>query len=481
MGSDAPAEVAWRQLHPASVAVNLIPRAWRMARASWPIFLALLFGGRGDASGAFELLLLLTFFGMTVTSSVVHWATLRYRVAGGRLEIVSGLLNRQTRVIDPRRIQNLERVRNLFQRAGGLVEVRIETASGTEVEGLLSALSEAEAAALIGALEEARRAVGIEDEATEEIEGLVLVDTSVGDLLTYGATAARFGAGAVVVVGLSMEGLQLLSPDEVQDVSGFLAGGAILLIGLAVVTGTWVMGVLASLARHWGFRLVQRGDGLVATEGLFTQRRVELKRDKIQLVSVREPFVRRALGFGSVLIETAAAREREGGTVSAEAMAPVVHRDQFHQVIDHAIPGTDAEILEQTLRPPHPHALKRALFGGGVRAVVFSAVIAWWLWPWGLLALAAIPLSLTTAWLDYRYQGWIVGDRVIVARQGYLLRVTAIVPRDKLQSLELRQGLFRRRWGIGVLVLRVAGSQVRLPDLGWDEAVALQRALSRRG
>ena len=64
-------------------------------------------------------------------------------------EMQSGLLNRQVRVIPPERIQNVELTRNVFHRMSGLVEVRVETASGTDIEGQLSALSEHEALALM--------------------------------------------------------------------------------------------------------------------------------------------------------------------------------------------------------------------------------------------------------------------------------------------------------------------------------------------
>ena len=71
----------------------------------------------------------------------IHWATLRYRIHAGRLEIRQGLLNRSARTIDPARIQNIELVQNLFHTWSGLVELRIETAGEQTTEGLLSALS----------------------------------------------------------------------------------------------------------------------------------------------------------------------------------------------------------------------------------------------------------------------------------------------------------------------------------------------------
>ena len=133
----APAEV-WKRLHPGSVLVNLIPRLWGLVRAMWPLALAFLYGtSQTGGVELFDLSLLFLFFGMAAWSTMLHWITLRYRVAEGRLEVGSGLLNRQVRVIAPERIQNIEMERNPFQRLAGLVEVRIETASGIDVAGAI--------------------------------------------------------------------------------------------------------------------------------------------------------------------------------------------------------------------------------------------------------------------------------------------------------------------------------------------------------
>ena len=133
----------WRGLHPLSLVANLAPRTWRTLRGTWPLLAAFAIGGRRDSVAI--LFIAALFFGMAVWSTVLHFLTLRYRVVHGRLEMRSGLLNRQNRALDPSRIQNTELVRNPLHKLLGLVELRVETASGREVEGLLSALSERKA------------------------------------------------------------------------------------------------------------------------------------------------------------------------------------------------------------------------------------------------------------------------------------------------------------------------------------------------
>jgi putative membrane protein len=422
--------------------------------------------------------LLSLFLAMTIGRTIVHYWTLQYRVAEGRLEIRTGLLNRQVRVIAPDRVQNIELVRHVFHRLSGLVEVRIETASGTEVEGLLSALSEAGADRLVQAIEAGRRQAKDRSPQAEE-DAPVVAENSVVDLVRYGLTASRLGA-AVVLIGLGFEFVQVTDPSQVEQVGGGLGWLGTLALLLALLTGTWLAGTVTAVLRHYGFKLVDRNGVLVATEGLFTRRRVELPLRKVQVVTVAQPWLRRFIGLGTVTLETAAAREGGDGTASAEAMVPVVPTAGIQAVVQAALPALDVDLDEAELRRPHPKALRRQLIAATWRGLLFGGGLTWWFWPWGVFGMVLLPVNWWLAWLDHRHQGWLVTPSVVVARTGYLSRRTRILPRAKLQSSEVRAGPILRRWGLGRLVLRVAGDAVSLPLLAWDQASELQRELLLR-
>jgi len=52
-----------------------------------------------------------------------------------------------------------------------------------------------------------------------------------------------------------------------------------------------------------------------------------------------------------------------------------------------------------------------------------------------------------------------------------------VLARDKLQSIHLVQGPLMRGYGLGRVVLRVAGSQVVLPDLAYLHAAGVLERL----
>jgi putative membrane protein len=193
---------------------------------------------------------------------------------------------------------------------------------------------------------------------------------------------------------------------------------------------------------------------------------------------VSEPLVRQWAGFGSVLIETAAARSERGGTQRSEAMVPVVDKARLHEIVRYAVPTVDVDINKAELNPPHVYALVRAFVRGSFRSTLFAAAVSWLFWPWGMLMWLAVPLSWFFAYLDYRVQGWLVTDQVIIARKGYWHRRSVIVSRDKLQSVDVSQGPFMRRFGLGQLSLKAAGTAVALPVTSWKQAQDLLYQLS---
>ncbi|MEZ4237189.1 MAG: PH domain-containing protein [Myxococcota bacterium] len=364
---------AWRGVHPLSVLVNFVPRIYALLRSAWPVVLMVLYGGRRSEglAGAVSLVFV---FGLPFLASVVHALTLRYRVAEGRLEIRSGLVNRQARAIALERIQNVERVQNVFQRASGLVEVRVETASGAEVEGLLSAISVDDADRLVAALSRDSAVPPADAPAPEVVARYGLVD-----LVWAGAVDPRLGA------------LSMLLAVVVELQPGF--GGALMqrsspALGVAVVgaalSGGWLLGIAAAVVRYQGFTLSRTERSLLAVHGLLTRRRTELRRTKVQQLVWTEPLLARLFGLGTLAIETAAAREEGSGTERAVATVPYVEPGQVGALVAEALPGV-VDPATVALSPPDPRALPRTVIVSVAGAAVLTALATWFAYPWGLV------------------------------------------------------------------------------------------------
>lgn len=463
----------WHRLHPASVGVNLIPQTWRFVRSMWPIILAAI-AGRSTGGTPLDVPLLVFALLATVGRTCMHFLTLRYRVTPEGLEIRNGWLNRQARVLPPDRIQNVELVRNPFHRLSGLVEVRIETAAGEEVEGELSALSVAAGEHLVRTLKERQ---GEKADPLLEKPSTPLSQLSTWDLFKFAATSTRFGA-LLLFAGVGFEALSGIDSEWVDMMGDRLSGSGVWFLALTAITGSWLFGLGVTMVRHYGFTLERSGNRIIAQEGLLTTRRVELQQSRIQLLVHHEPLLRRLAGFGSVWIDTAAMRRGSVASARAEAFIPVVEHPDVHKLVAATLTEMTLNDAVSQLAPPHPKALTRARLGSLWKALVVTLFMVWAFGAWGWIALLLIlPLEWLTTALDHAHQGWLITESHIVTRSGYLSRRTHIIPRYRLQSTEVVQGPFLRRWGLGRLVLRIAGKGVPLPLVTLGQAQALQDQL----
>jgi putative membrane protein len=484
-------EIDWKGLRPASVVVNLIPRTWKTILGFWPLLLVILVGGNlggGEAAegvprfGLSDVIFVGLFLSSGAINTVIHFLTLRYRVHRGKLEIKQGLLNRQARTIDPARIQNVGLVRNFFHNLTGLVEVRIETAGDARTEGLLSALSEADATELMDTLAALRgRTPAVEGQDAPGPEPLLKL--GIGELLAFGLSRARAGLVVVLLV-VGMEVFPLLSPDQANATLDSLGPGAIAGGLLLALVGSWVGSALLTVIRHYGFSLHREADPdpkrvtLASREGLFTTRNMRIPLGKVQLVLADEPVIRRAMGFATMSVETAGLGSVKEGVSAAELVIPMADREELPGLMTAALPVLTIDPWTTKLRPAHPRALYRMTLSTLARTSAIAVPVALFFEPWGLLALGLFPLNLLTTWLDWRAQGWLVTDDVVVSRRGFWRRRTWVLSRSKIQSVHVSQGPLMRLHGLGRLAVRVAGSQIVLPDLGMDPARTLLEELS---
>ena len=470
---EAQDEAAWRRLHPASLYINLLPQTYRTLRGLWPLLLLMFFGGQGSATSGIDFTLLVVFFAISISRTVVHFLTLRYRLSAGKLEVRSGLLNRRSRVLDPYRIQNIELAQNPLHKLAGLVELRVETAGDASTDGMMSALKVEEAERLKGALERLarvrRRQQGLATaESDPEDAGEELLRIDAVELIAFGLSKRRVGTVALLFAA-GMEILSLLDPYQTQQVASELSTARLVGAVLLAFAATWIFSAGQSLLRHFNFKMRLRGDRLITTEGLLTRRSVEIPREKVQLVRVDEPWLRRQMGYGTMLIETAALGMADGEVRQAEGVVPMVGHEALPGLTRQAAPVLATDPWSVPLEPAHPRALYRLIFGQLVRSAFLAGVLVWLLpWPWSLWALVLLPLALPLAWLDWRNQGWLVTPRVVIARRGYLTRRTWVIARSKIQSVHMGQSPIMRWHGIAGVRVSVAGSLVRLPDVGLD-------------
>jgi uncharacterized protein len=149
------------------------------------------------------------------------------------------------------------------------------------------------------------------------------------------------------------------------------------------------------------------------------------------------------------------------------------------------IPGT-----EGTIRSPDPRCISldrtvNAIVGGAIATVHLIVALVLWVTadaPSALMvSVAWVPMTALLAWLslrwpqiDYRYRRYRVDANGIEIWSGVVWRQAVVVPRSRVQHIDVSQGPAERSFGLATLSIHTAGTQHSKVDLrGLDHAVAL--------
>lgn len=404
--------------------------------------------------------------------AVLWWWRFTYRIAAGRLEMRSGIVQRTTRIVPLDRVRGVDLTASFVHRLLGLVKVEIEAAAGggDKAELSLAAVSRAQGETL--------RALLLGGAVTAATDGrpLDLHRATPGLLALGGLTSARYLLAPAAVVGVLFNLADDLPGNVVErtaetvvdraptDLIGIAAAvaAALLLVGLFAVAG--------SLLVDWGFTLSAEGDRLTAERGLLTRRTVSIDRERIRGLDVRDTPLRRPCRIAAVTAVAGGVRGARGRTT----LAPVVPGDDVFPLLRSVDPSAPDP------RKPlaaHPRPARRRRFLRALPLPVLVTAVAvvlglWWVAVAGFaLTAAAVPLAVDR----YRQLGHRFDGRRLAVREGSLLRRWTELDPAGIVSFELRRSPTQRRAGLATLVLHLgegAGSR-RALDAGTEQSRTL--------
>jgi putative membrane protein len=440
--------------------------------------------------------------------AVVRYLTYRIRYESEELIIRSGLLFRNERHVPFARIQNLEAVRNVVHRVLGVVEVRVENASGREPEATISVLPDS-------AFDEMRRRVfagrsrqsdAVPDPAAPaertpaetgrqllrlssrqlllagfiENRGLVLIATIYGFFWQLGPLGdfwTRLLEGSAANAGVRETLRSIVTGGaSVGRVAAIVAGILGLLILVRVISMAW------ALVRLHDFTLTLAGDDLRMEFGLLTRVATTTPRRRIQTLTIRHTPLHRLFGQTSIRIETAGGRPAADGSrgIEREWIAPIIADADVPAFLRSVLPELTLDTLDW--RPVHPRAFRRAVKPAIVLALATAAAAAALL---GRYAIVLLPFTLAwfvmaaKKWVDHLR--WSLSDDVVALRSGWLTRVTTAARVAKVQAVDYRESPFDRRTVMARVKVDTAGAgghRIDIPYLPREVAASLHRRLA---
>ena len=169
------------------------------------------------------------------------------------------------------------------------------------------------------------------------------------------------------------------------------------------------------------------------------------------------------------------------------------------EIDEGAAAQAEAPALPPEWRPLPKEAATTAMFGGTAWGLLLGGSASFFIgWPlltarggldlawWQGLALAFaawLAIGAFGTWIAYRrWQAtfWKLDDTGLHLKRGRLWRKEVLVPRSRVQHLDIERGPIERRYGLATLIVHTAGTRqhaLRLSGLPDAEAVGLRDAL----
>jgi putative membrane protein len=426
--SDAVAEAVGHRTHPLTAVV----RGALLAVAAVLGLLGSVFSGDtwGDVPAVVALGIALV--GGLVLGMVVGfagWLFTRYVIDGTELRIDSGVVTKSSRRIPYERIQSVDIAEPLVARVLGLAELRIEMAGGKDSRTSLRFLKLADARALRRVLLSRAHGDDVEQASDEHRSIITRVPPErvmIGTLLSLDFAFAAVGSIVLVV-------LLVLS---------LWFGGVAVFLGALVSVATWLAQIVARrVLQQWNFTLSRGERGLRIERGLLSRTSQTIPVDRVQGIAIKEPFVWRRLGWQRLEVDIAGYAEHgddEHGD-SSSVLLPIADRALAAAVIAELMPSASLDVAR----------------------------------------IAAPRRSWLFAPIGWRFR-WVGADAAsFVAHEGWIQQTTSIVPHQRTQSVELRQGPLQRRRRVATVEVHTPKGPVDADGRHLDEHEAREVALAQ--
>jgi putative membrane protein len=469
--------------------------------------IVLLFSSRGGDRGW-------EFFGLlfvvpSVAFAVARYLTFRIRYEAGELVVRSGVLFRKERHIPYARIQNIEAVQNVAHRIFGVIEVRVQTGSGSEPEAQLKVvtvkvLDEMRQRVFAGSPRSAQPMIEADAGAAAPVAaGTTLLELKGRELLLASFLLAR---GMVVIGTVLGVAYELGAIDRVIDaiagtetsrgeirrtvMSAITSGSVATRVLLGVAAVVVVLGIVRALSTAWtairlyGFQLTRSGDDLGVQYGLLTKVVTSIPVRRIQTVTIRETPFHQLFRRASVRVETAGSEVEGADRFNQPWIAPVIRVSSLSALLSELVPDLDLSAV--AWEPVDPRARWRLLRARLTIAILAALAIAasrsWW-------SAAAFALLVGWAILDarrtYSALGWSLTGDALMARRGWLWRTTTIARVSRTQVVEVKQTPLDRRHAMARLLVDTASGvtaahRMHISYLSREVATGLQDVLTAR-
>ena len=472
----------WQRLAPVALIFLIVNGLQKFIRENLYVFVG---AGAGvaftDWLGLRELLLGgLALVLILLVGAIVYHRRFRYRLEDDAVLLKRGIFVRRELRVRFVRVQNMQISRPFYFRPFGLVRFSLETPGAREKEVELPGIPETLAAGIRDRISE--HLAGEQDPTGDMQEewSLALHQPGISRLFIHGVASNQIWVLAGVAAYLySVMGERV--EEWLQDVaviqwlfSQLLSSWYLVILAvMGTVVLFQVLSGLVAMIRFHDFRLLDRGDRVVASGGLLDRREKTARRKKITGLVVAQSVVGRLIGCWHLVVRQASSHEMDGMEGQGrQFLVPGLRRSDL-SLIERLLPGSGDCPEFRPISAGYRQIFWIRIFLMMAAVVGVLAMLLGRGHP-GVLVLATfIPVALFGIHLRWRHWGWARHDGMLWVRQGLLGQQIEVVPMQLVQQARVGQSPYQFRHDLANIELTLPQGSITIPFIPIDQASEL--------
>lgn len=264
---------------------------------------------------------------------------------------------------------------------------------------------------------------------------------------------------------------------------GWIAFVLLCLVGLFAILR--IFSSLWYISKFYGYRLELQGNSLHLQCGLLTKISATIPLGRIQVICIHRTWPMRLLGLASIRVETA------GGSSQSDDAANTIGRRWFVPIIANQDVATILSAIDSRIefrddafqwQPLAKNASKRMIRPVLLASLLVSVVLGYFqpYWGWSV----GVPIALLGVfWVQKksRSKRYARTDWGIAFRSGVLLQKCSMTFFDKIQSVQVNQSPWDRRWKMASISFDTlcAGPAGHRIDIGMMDSEFASRELDQ--
>ena len=422
------------------------------------------------------------------SAALLQYWFFKFRLLDDRIEVNSGVIKRQHRVIHFERVQNINIEQPVYFRPFKLVTLMLETAGSKSGEGDLAGIPASQADTLRDlVLQKQKQAKAANQDQANQEEQNAVTEQDVTPIATASVPRlVRFGiANNNMLLALAFMSPLFSQPDkwlskfiskeDIQLWSEQLGGGSVgpsLLILLTLSAFFLLISLISiagSILRYYDFKLTLLDTTLKRRSGLINNYEESLTLNKLQALTQRCNYIGRWLKTETLVLSQAGGSANTPQSKACKFIVPAQTAQNCRDLIAILYPQLDQDLQTS---PIHRRFMRLQLLR--VLAVITPITVLLWIKvdP-KALALMAVPFLLWPLyhqrWKKYRYG---ISNGYGVFRSGFIGHRYVHFPLFKVQRVNITQSPLQRRRNLATLTIYLASGRYKIPYMPVEDARA---------